>query len=440
MKLSIAIAIVILAAAAGFAWREQQQLSSVREQHARLLAEAAALGISPDPSRPGERVITTKRAEREDKQAAAKDAAAKFIAFAKEMEQLQESSEPPGEAMRKRIVEMMDLMMSLDASQIKTLIAELRAAKDLKDETRQGLIGFAIMTLANDHPQAALALFTEAADDFKQGHVRQFIVPSALARWAKDDPMGALAWVRKHGEAHPDLVSDEAKAGLVKGVAVKDPKQALELISKLKLEDASTAIDVVASAAGTPEQRSDTLKALRDLAAKTGTTEKQRTELHKAVSELARSAAREGFATATQWIETAGFSEDELSRATQGFAYSIKRDETGQWIDWLGNKLPADKLANPVHDMIRNWTQADYQAAGQWLSKANEGPAKQAAVRSYAETVARYDPETAAQWGLTLPPGADREKTLKNIHSQWPKDDDASKAAAEAFARQHGIK
>ena len=440
MKLSIVIAVVILAAAAGIAWHDQQRLISLREQHARLLTEAAALGISPDPDRPGERVITTKRAGREDKQAAAKDAAAKFIAFAKEMEQLQDSSESPGEAMRQRIIEMMDLMMSLDASQIKTLIAELRAATDLSDESRQGLIGFAIMTLANNHPQAALALFTEAADDFKQGHVRQFIVPSALARWAKDDPMGALAWVRKNGEAHPDVINDDAKAGLVKGVATKDPKLALELIGELKLEDDGNAIQAVASVAKTPELRSATLKALRDLAAKPGATEKQRTQVHNAISELVRNAARESYAAATQWIESTDLTADELASAADSLTYTVKRDETGRWVEWLGNKLPAEKFANPVRNMIRNWTQADYQAAGLWLASATAGPVKEAAVCSYAETVARYDPETAVQWALTLPAGKDREDTMKHIYHAWPKDNDATKAAAEAFALQHGMK
>jgi hypothetical protein len=251
--------------------------------------------------------------------------------------------------------------------------------------------------------------------------------------------MGALAWVRENGDAHADLVTDEAKAGLVKGIAAKDPKQALELISEFKLENAGNAIAAVASAAGTAEQRSDTLEALRDLAAKSGTSEKQRTELHNAVSILARNAAREGFTTGTQWIESAGFTQDELRRATQGFTYSIKRDETGQWIDWLGKKLPAGKLADPVRDMIRNWTQADYRAAGQWLGNAADGPAKQVAIRGYAETVARYDPETASQWALTLPAGNDRKETMQNIYQSWPKEDDASKAAAEAFASQHGI-
>jgi hypothetical protein len=85
---------------------------------------------------------------------------------------------------------------------------------------------------------------------------------------------------------------------------------------------------------------------------------------------------------------------------------------------------------------MRNWTRNDYQSAGQWLTTAPDGLVKNAAIRSYAETVSPYDPETAAQWALTLPPGNERERTLRRIHQNWPADDSAAK---EAFARKHGI-
>ena len=36
-------------------------------------------------------------------------------------------------------------------------------------------------------------------------------------------------------------------------------------------------------------------------------------------------------------------------------------------------------------------------------------------------SVASIEPETATQWAMTLPPGKDRDQTLKTIHSNWPK-------------------
>jgi hypothetical protein len=292
------------------------------------------------------------------------------------------------------------------------------------------------MTLANDHPQAALTLFTESSDLLKDNPMGNHVVSMALGRWAKDDPLGALDWVRKNGEKFPDLVTDDAKRGLISGAAAQDPKLALKLIGELKLKDADQTIRHITSAAKTPEQRSATLAALREHAATLTDQAARDSLMNSAVSSLARSAAKDGFQEGSQWISNAGLSPKELENISGSLAHTVKPAETGQWIEWLGEKLPSDKADRSIGGMIQNWTQKDYRAAGTWLASAADGPTKQAAVRSYAETVASHDPQTAAQWALTLPADEKRAQTLQRIHQQWPKDD-ANGAAA--FAKEHGI-
>jgi hypothetical protein len=436
MKISIAAAILILAIAVSLGWRDHQRLVAVREHHTKLVAEAATLGIALDSTNPADPIRITKR-ERENREADAKLAAAELIAFAKEMEAMEKNGNSPDEAMQKRIMELMDRMMSLDSTQLKIVIAELRATADLKDETRNNLIGFSIMTLANDHPQAALALFTESSDLFKDSGMGNHVVSSSLAKWAKDDPMAALEWVRKNGERFPDLVTDDAKRGMISGTAVKDPKLAFQLIGELGLKDTSQAISGIMSAAKTPADRTATLGALRDHFA-TLPDEKARDEATaQSMGGLTRGLAQEGFTSATRWIDGANLSPTEFESITGGLSYFVKSDETGQWIEWLGEKLPPEKPNANIRNIVRNWTENDYQAAGKWLATAPDGPAKNASIRTYAETVSKYEPETAAQWAMTLPPGKDRDETLKRIHENWPKDDTAAK---EAFAKEHGIK
>jgi hypothetical protein len=436
MKISIALAILILVIAAAFGWRDHERLASVRASHAALVAEAAALGISIDPAHTDGRPLVTRRAEREDNQAAAKEAAVKFIAFAKEMEAMQKAGERPDEAMQKRIIEIMDLMMSLNASQLKILIAEVRAAGDLKDETRQELIGFSIMTMANDHPQAALTLFTESSDLLKDNPMGNHVVSAALGRWAKDDPLGALDWVRKNGEKFPDLVTEEAKSAVVSGAADHDPKLALQLIGELKLKDASRAISRITGAAKTPEERTAVLATIREHAASLADQAERERLMNSSIMSFAYSAAGEGFQAGSQWINNS-FSPEELGNLAQGWMYDVaKPAETGQWIEWIGKALPPEKADKSVAGWVGNWTRKDYRAAGTWLASAPEGPVKQAAVRGYAETVAPYDPQTAAQWALTLPADEKRAQTLMQIYHRWPKDD---AAGAAAFAQEHGI-
>lgn len=436
MKISIALAALILAAAAGLGWSDHQRFAAVRERHKNLVAEAAALGIALDPSLPAGSVLITKRA-RENKEADARLAAVEFIAFAKEMEAMEKNGDSADEAMQKKITDIMDRMMSLDSNQLKIVIAEFRATKDLKDETRQGLIGFSIMTLASDHPQAALALFTESSDLFKGDGMGEHVISSALSRWAKDDPLAALEWVKNNGAKFPDLVTDDVKRGLIAGAAANDPKLAFKLIGELGFKETSQAMSGIMRAARTPEERTMAIAALREHVANLSDEKARNEQFANSVSGLADGLAQEGFISASQWIAGAKLSPTELESLVSGLGHSGKSGETGQWIEWIGEKLPPDKSADNIRRIVRNWTQNDYQAAGKWLTATPDGPAKNTAIRSYAETISEYEPETAAQWALTLPPGKDREETLKRIHSNWPKDDSAGK---EAFAKQHGIK
>ena len=241
MKFSIAASLLILAIAASFVWHDHQRLVIVREKHIELTAEAERLGISIDPENPSNGPRITKH-QRADREADARLAAIEFIAFAKEMEATQKKGEQPDEAMQERILTFMDRMMSLDSSQIKILIAEVRAATDLKNETRQGLIGFSIMTLASDHPQAALALFTESSDLMEEGFMGQHVISSSLSKWASDDPMAALEWVRKNSKKFPDLITDDAKRGLITGAANQDLKLAFSLIGELDFKESNNGV------------------------------------------------------------------------------------------------------------------------------------------------------------------------------------------------------
>jgi hypothetical protein len=434
VKISIAASILILLLAALFGFQAHQRLVTVRETHARLVASANQLGIAIDPSNPSAPVRITKR-EREDKEADAKAAAVEFIADVRQMEANREKGGLSIIVSNNSRVEVMDRMMSLNSAQLKILIAEVLAAKDLKDSTRRDLIASSLKMLAYDSPQAALALLTEMSALFKGSG--SLIISPSLAQWAKDDPLAALEWVRNNSAKFPDLITDDAKRGLISGTAIQDPKLAFKLIGELGLEDPSQVVTGIVRAATTPEQRTATLAALREHLANLK-DEKARKDLSRsAVYGFAQNIGKEGFEAGSQWITAAGFTPAELESFAGGLYSSIKNGENGLWIEWIGENLPPQKAAEKIESMVRGWTQTDFQAAGNWINSVPDGPTKNTAIRSYAETVSEYEPETAAQWALTLPPGKDRDSTLKSIYENWPKDDPAAK---EAFKQQHGIK
>lgn len=434
MKNPIAASILILLVAALFGVSNHQRLVTIRESHAKLVAAAAQRGVSIDTESPDDPVRITKR-DRKNKEADAKLAAEECIASAEEA--MEGKGGPADEAQKERIMEIMDRIMSLDSSQLKFLIAEVRAAKDLSDETRKRLIGFSIMIHCSDHPQAALALFTESLDLFAEDFIGEQVVPSSLAKWAKDDPLAAMEWLKKNSSKFPDSMINDGKLALISVTAAQDPRLAFKFIGELGLEEVHQSISSIASAAKTPAERTATLTALREYLA-TLPEENAKSELsNAAMGSFASSLARSGFEAGTKWIAEAKFTPAELLSFTGGLQGSLKGDDNARWIAWIGEKLPPDNAAENIHKFVRNWTRRDYQAAGEWLTTAPAGPTKNAAIRSYAETVSKHEPETAAQWAMTLPPGNDRDQTLKNIYQKWPKDDTAAK---EAFTQQHGIK
>ena len=439
MKTPIVITLAIVAGGAGLGWHAQQQLVAVRQAHEQLLATAAQLGIGFDPAHPGVPLSPTKHG-RADRGGGVQLAAAEFIAFAQDMAAHRDAGgNQLDDAMQRRLMEFLDRMMALNSAQFKALIAEVAANKDLKDDICQDLIGFAIMTLANEQPRAALHIFAESSALFTDVRIGTRVLATALACWAKDDPLAALKWLRHHSGKYATLITEDTKLGMISAAALQYPKFAFKLIADLDLTDAKHAIQSVLDAADTPQQRSATLAGLRDYLATLNDDSARETTAGHVLHELALGSMRDGFEAASQWLTSARLTPEELEDFAEGLTPQPKSADTGRWIEWLGSTLPPDQAEEKIRAFVSTWTQNECQAAGTWLGSAADSPAKHAAIRAYAETVASYQPEVAAQWALTLPTGDERDATLKQIFLNWPKTDAAATAAAAAFAKEHAI-
>ena len=94
-----------------------------------LVAQATALGVSLEADGTPKVARSTKRIC-EDKEVEACGAPVS-TAFAKELEAFKESGEQPDEATQERTMDFVERMMSLDADQLKILIAEFRASTEM---------------------------------------------------------------------------------------------------------------------------------------------------------------------------------------------------------------------------------------------------------------------------------------------------------------------
>lgn len=425
MKASITLSLLILALGGFCGWRQSERLDVIRETHRQVAAEVRALGLSPETiGTLGQRALRSKR-EREEatnKTAEAKAVAGELIDWKKSM--LAGHTTPD----RERGEELMDQLEGLTPSQIEAVIAEIRASGDLDDKARNHVAQLSLSMLGRNHPQAALELFIDSSDVVSMAGSGQHVISTTLGKWAEENPAGALEWLRQNGEKRPELMTDRTKSSIISGTAKLDPKFALSLIGELKLED-NRQISL-AAAVRTPEERTALLAALRDFKNDDGDL------LKKTLGSMAYYVAGNDFEASQAWLSSAKLTEQEMKHFTEGLRYHYTQGDTGHWIGWMADNLPADQLPQKVGKIVWEWAEGDYKAAGEWINGSPDGPVKQAAVKGYAGALAPHQPDSAAQWALTLPEGKERDKLLRIVHAEWRKKDPA--AAAE-FARAQGL-
>jgi hypothetical protein len=435
MKWSIGVSFLILAIGISTGLVHQKRLSKLRKDQVQLVAQAEKLGLSIDLTASSGDLRITKR-QREDRENQAQALTADLADFAKQMELRNTGGGADEEAFQKRGMEIMSTLMDLDASQIKVLITGLRDDKSLSGGMRSEMIGLTLMMLGEKNPAAALELLMKSSELPAGNPVTRQIVASALGHWSNQDPAAALEWLRKNADERPDLTDDEMKQCIIGGAARNDPKLAFKLIGETNLDDKAAAVQTLVEAGKTPEQRTAILDALRDHLATLPDATEREDLLNESLESMGRNIAEEGFDAVQSWISKSKLSPEESARFAAGLSYFNTKQDTGRWIDWMADNLPKEQLRENVDNLIGQWTQQDYQAAGKWLAAASDGPAKNASVSAYAMIVAEYEPQTAVQWALTLPEGQERQATFESIYQNWPKND---AAAAAAFAREHGI-
>ncbi len=428
-KRSLVLTSVILAIGSSLGVYRHRELETLRAEHRGLSTQAGLIGITRESS-VGLRIPKRSRENIEHK---SRLKASEVISFAKEMDTRRIQGTLADEAFQERMLGMNHRLMELSAKELQAVIRELLRENGLTQETRVNFIGSSILLLSNDFPAEAMALFTESGDALAGLPLGRHVISKVLSRWAELDPLAAFAWIRDHADAHPGISNDEAQRLILVGTVKKSPTLAIQLLGEMGVKDSVAALRAIVETAETPEQRSALLAALREQK----DSSRRTNLLQKSLETMARGLDGDSFDSVQSWLQSSKLSSVEIAQFAAGLSYASTQQDTGRWIDWMAENLPSTQLRENVDSLIGQWTQQDYIAAGKWLTATPAGPAKNAAISTYAGTVAEYEPQTAVQWALTLPAGAERQATLQTILRNWPKRD---AAAAASFAQEYGLR
>lgn len=433
MKAVFLTPLLIAALIGGLGWYYTGRLTEVREHHRQIALEAAHLGIGLDPTETGKIRVTKK--PRDVKPATTGLPVADMIAFMKQTEDARIQKLPLSPDSREKIELMVDQVKQMRLPQLRGMIADIMACEDLSIEARSGWATKFIDAIRLEHPADAVELYLNVP---APNGSRSFA--AALGTWVTADRENALTWVRQHMTDRPDLLDSAAKRTVIHSIAVQDRRVAFRMIGELDVDDPSYAPQGIVASAKTAEERIDAIAALREYLPTVESTSDRYRAGDYAIAALGRSMVTEGFESASKWAESAAMTPEELSSFGSDLGISVIKGEARQWAEWFARKLPGPGCVRPVRQIVRYWAMKDYVDAGNWLAAAPAGDMKNGAASVYAEVVVDKEPEVAAQWADTLPSGMLRTQTLERVYRSWPKKDDASKAAANEFARRHGLK
>lgn len=279
------------------------------------------------------------------------------------------------------------------------------------------------------------------AQDRVESQVMHLFLQAALVRLAKHDPHAVLEWLQQNLGRFPDLLDEDGKGSLLFTVAGDNPGLAFQMIEGAGFGDLqANPIQLIASAAATSDVRTTALAALRNhipTLPEDGMDREMATRV--GIYHLVNNTVREGFEPAIEWISASEFAPDELKSVAKGITYSVKSPETGLWIQWMMDNIPNQDVAESTRIMFSQWSRVDDEAAGNWLIHAAESHAKNAAIVGYIETFAYLEPEIIVQWAELLPAGRAKNAAMKRIYEEWPKEDPSARKAAEEFAKKQGL-
>ncbi len=393
MKISIAVSILILVVGAVIGWHDRQQLAALRITQENLIAKAEKLGVSSDRAQ-----LTSRK--RPTRVAIVKLSISEVLEIAKEIQRLTTPDGQNFQAIGALNLRMLDSLSAWDLTELKALLTEIRTNPDLNEQTRSMLSSSCCTVLAYDHPQAALGIFTTLPELLPE-HSHMGLVCTALATLARSDLTAAIEWLKKN----PQPFSDYAESGIISAVAEQDPQHAFRLIGQLELKDKNQTVWQIVNSAKTLDQKSATLAGLREYLPTIQTGDSLDHYGESYLRLLATDMHREGIEAITRWISESKLTPQELDPMLGGLVNTTQSDETGRWIEWMRQSLPAEQVDERIENLIHNWATNDYQAA--------------------------------AQWAATQPEGKDRAQVLKTIHRYWPEQDSTGK---EIFAQKHGIR
>ena len=427
MKISLLIAAIIVGIASYFGLEQKERIKHLTTGWEELKTTAIEKKIPTDPKTPFSSQRIRSDSARAAREKAVNDFAAELAAFAQRMETIRDSDDEA--EIQKEVIGYLDKLTNMTPNDVKSFVKALSADTSIKDDTKRELIMMSIMMSSSGNPEAALALISESGVSPGLESQSRHMLPMVLSQYATKDPAGAAAWLAENGNQLGEK-EDDMKKLLITSMAQQDFSSALSMIETLNISDEENVYGLLAAGVKAGSQDAF-LKSLRN----DKLTKEQR---QAALGSFVNSPFIKGdFGTATAWLDNPELSKADKESIVKGLHYHVTQKAPDQWLGWIDEQeVKSEATEHATRQILSGWTQDNFVAAGEWIQTREDGPTKNTAVKTYAETLAPHEPVAAADWAATLPESPERKHLLQTIHSSLKKKD---AAAAAALVEKHQL-
>lgn len=126
----------------------------------------------------------------------------------------------------------------------------------------------------------------------------------------------------------------------------------------------------------------------------------------------------------------------ERSEAAKAVVNAWFETEPESAAAWFLDQVSDEEMPAAIRDMTHRWLRRDPNAAGEFLSRIEQGEQTDPARAAFSQGIAAMDPESALIWAETITDDKMREGSLVNVYKQWHRRDPQ---AAEASLNGSGL-
>ena len=314
-----------------------------------------------------------------------------------------------------------------------------------------------LMELSPDEAREAI---DEVLGTVTEPQQKMVFLSMLLGRWGEQDPQAALAYAEKLKEEIGPTAS-QATFSVVGSWAQKDPGAAWEWYQKKRETDdgsdglmglgahltmifngmASRDLDGALRRLGDLDDEQDRMMAVSGIAGSSQDAAARERLLARsaALDPETRQSLRQGVLNQWAMLDPTGAMDwlrelpaDERTGLVNSVSHAFMWTNPEKGAAFLLEGATEADLPQRYQQIVTTWATRNPNAAGQWLNQQPPGPAQDQARSSFANIVARRDPESAMEWAKSITSQPVREGNIQSLYRQWHQKDPAAADAALA--------